>query len=207
MRTVQGPVLPTDRPGPGGLIVVTVNRYRSTARRRAVDTEMTYSSQYQSSSEHYPRYPARTFVEKTRRPSLRSGLGPVRGGSAVARKTPAASFGIAGNQRFPACGQNAPRSDDIAGRRPASGQNPQDSGNITKGASRLSNDHDHSVAGGARDPRSLRSRGEPLAHSVRSRMPVFSDRVGYSTRSERCSIRASVSSTSSSSTAAAGPRR
>ena len=43
-----------------------------------------------------------------------------------------ASFVIAGNRRFPACSQNATRSDDIAGLRPASGQNPQDSGNITR---------------------------------------------------------------------------
>ena len=43
-----------------------------------------------------------------------------------------ASFVSAGNLRFPACSQNAVRSADIAGRRPASGQNPQDSGNITR---------------------------------------------------------------------------
>ena len=43
-----------------------------------------------------------------------------------------ASFVSAGNRRFPACSQNALRSDDIAGLRPASGQNPSDSGTITR---------------------------------------------------------------------------
>ena len=42
------------------------------------------------------------------------------------------SFVSAGNLRFPACSQNALRSDDIAGRRPARGQNPPDSGTITR---------------------------------------------------------------------------
>ena len=56
----------------------------------------------------------------------------LRGGFAVVRETPEASLVIAGNRRFPACSQNAPRSDDSAGRRPASSQNPADSGNITR---------------------------------------------------------------------------
>ena len=43
-----------------------------------------------------------------------------------------ASFVSAGNRRFPACSQHASRSDDIAGRRPARGQNPPDSGTITR---------------------------------------------------------------------------
>ena len=43
-----------------------------------------------------------------------------------------ASFVGAGNRRFPACSQNALRSDDIAGLRPASGQHPPDSGTITR---------------------------------------------------------------------------
>ena len=48
-----------------------------------------------------------------------------------------ASFVSAGNRRFPACSQNAMRSADIAGRRPASGQNPVDSGTITRERSSL----------------------------------------------------------------------
>ena len=48
-----------------------------------------------------------------------------------------ASFVSAGNLRFPACSQNASRSDNIAGRRPASGQNPADSGTITRERSSL----------------------------------------------------------------------
>ena len=55
-----------------------------------------------------------------------------RGGFAVVRETRPASLVIAGNQRFPACSQNASRSDDIAGLCPASGQHPQDSGTITR---------------------------------------------------------------------------
>ena len=47
-------------------------------------------------------------------------------------------------------------------------------------------------------------RREPLAHSVRSRMLVAPFLTRYTTRPERWSIRASVSATSSSSTAAAG---
>ena len=42
------------------------------------------------------------------------------------------SADIAGNLRFPACSQNTSRSDDIAGRSPARGQNPADSGTITR---------------------------------------------------------------------------
>ena len=37
------------------------------------------------------------------------------------------------NRSFPACSRNAARSDDTAGLRPASGRNPQDSGNVTSG--------------------------------------------------------------------------
>ena len=56
---------------------------------------------------------------------------PHRGRSAWFERRDA-SFVSAGNLRFPACSQNAPRSADIAGRRPANGQNPADSGTITR---------------------------------------------------------------------------
>ena len=51
-------------------------------------------------------------------------------GARVERRV--ASFVSAGNRRCPACSQNAVRSADIAGLRPARGQHPQESGPITR---------------------------------------------------------------------------
>ena len=72
-----------------------------------------------------------------------------------------ASFVSAGNRRFPACSQNAVRSDDITGRSPASGQNPQDSGNITREHRSLERQRVASSEA-TESPRAVRAGGEAV---------------------------------------------
>ena len=126
--------------------------------------------------------PRRSKPRGTGGPSARSRGAAARGhhreqrdrGAWVERRD--ASFVIAGNRRFPACSQNASRSDDIAGLRPASGQNPPDSGNITR--ERRSLERQRAAGSEATEsPRAVRAGRRPASRSRERRGLSASSRL------------------------------